>query len=211
MLGPHFDRWAPHYDDSVLLPLYQAAHDAVLVQAAAVVGPRGRILDVGCGTGRLMEAATRRFPHATVTGVDLSGTMLSVAVVARRPGARLRFVRAEVEHLPFADAAFDLVVSTYSFRHWAEPCAGTREIARVLRPQGVFVVADVSDPPRRGVLGRMSRRRPRVPEACAVALANADLTVVRTGRVAGFGPITESVIVLATRRERKPGRVSAIM
>jgi len=50
--------------------------------------------------------------------------------------------RGVAEHLPFPDAAFDLVVSTTSFDHWEDQRAGLRECARVLATGGRFVLAD---------------------------------------------------------------------
>jgi S-adenosylmethionine-diacylgycerolhomoserine-N-methlytransferase len=53
--------------------------EAILEQAAAVLPAPARILEVGCGTGRNLVALARRFPRATITGVDLSGAMLAIA------------------------------------------------------------------------------------------------------------------------------------
>jgi len=50
------------------------------------------------------------------------------------------------EALPLPDASVDLALSTTSFHHWQDQAAGIREIARVLRPGGFFILVDVSFP-----------------------------------------------------------------
>src|SRR5215467_15864211 len=95
-----FDRWAPDYDSSALQSLvYEPAHRAVLERCARYVPAPRRLLDLGCGTGRLLCAAASRFPGTTLVGVDVSAGMLKVAAVA---GGRLTLVHAVAEALPFA-------------------------------------------------------------------------------------------------------------
>lgn len=91
-----------------------------------------RLLDVGCGTGHhLAELRARGFDGA---GVDGSADMLEQAA-AVNPGVELRL--ADVEHLPFADASFDIVVCIEVLRYLPSPAACLREMARVLRPGGI--------------------------------------------------------------------------
>jgi SAM-dependent methyltransferase len=56
---------------------------------------------------------------------------------------RLRFSEGVAEKLPYPDASFDLVVSTTSFDHWKDQAAGLCECARVLTPNGHFVLTDL--------------------------------------------------------------------
>src|SRR5262245_32682801 len=84
-----FDRWAPGYDDSALQTVYECAHRTVLGWAAGLgVRPR-RILDLGCGTGRLLALAAGTFPEATLAGVDASAGMLTVAAARVGPATQL--------------------------------------------------------------------------------------------------------------------------
>ncbi|MGE0545054.1 MAG: class I SAM-dependent methyltransferase [Dehalococcoidia bacterium] len=98
-------------------------------------GQRGslKILDAGCGTGG--NSAHLR-AYGSVTGIDYSAEALAFA--RERPG--LRLARASVESLPFADDAFDLVLSNDVLCHLgvANDRVAMREFTRVLRPGGVL-------------------------------------------------------------------------
>jgi ubiquinone/menaquinone biosynthesis C-methylase UbiE len=119
----------------------QAAELAVAVQAA----PR-RVLDVGCGTGYLLRLLAERYPQATeLAGIDAAPSMIETAEQVA-DDQRLRFTVGVAERLPFPDDAFDLVVSTTSFDHWADQQEGLRECARVLAPGGQLMLADLFSP-----------------------------------------------------------------
>jgi ubiquinone/menaquinone biosynthesis C-methylase UbiE len=66
---------------------------------------------------------------------------------AERPGDgeehRPSFLVGDVASLPFPDVSFDLVVSTLSMHHWADPTAGLAQISRVLRPGGRALIWDI--------------------------------------------------------------------
>jgi ubiquinone/menaquinone biosynthesis C-methylase UbiE len=102
-------------------------------------GPRC-ILDVGCGTGRLLRAAADRWPQAGLIGVDPAARMVERA---RRllPGAALEVAPAEA--LPLPDATVDLVLSCVSFHHWSDQPKGLAEAGRVLRSSGRLCLADI--------------------------------------------------------------------
>jgi ubiquinone/menaquinone biosynthesis C-methylase UbiE len=187
-----FDGWAPRYDDCALQPAFQAAHRAVLQHACGLTNPPSRVLDIGCGTGRLLRLFAQRFTRATLVGLDPSAGMLAVATEG--PG---RFVRATAEHLPFRDANFDLVVSTASCRHWDDAFAAVREIGRVLAPGATLCVADVLDTAGRGIT--KLRRRTGVAATLVSAMADAGLTPERADVVAGFGPVPAITVLIARR------------
>lgn len=97
---------------------------------------RGRVLEVGCGTGRNLP---RYAPDATVVGLDPSLDAL-LAAKKRAPGALL--VAASAEALPFADGVFDAVVSSLVFCSVPNPDAGLAEVRRVLTPDGTLAMME---------------------------------------------------------------------
>lgn len=100
-----------------------------------------RVLEVGCGSAPCARwlAAQGAVPVA----LDLSGAMLRhAAALGRRSGVPVALVQAGAEHLPFADASFDLACSAFGAVPFvAEPGRVMREVARVLRPGGRWVFA----------------------------------------------------------------------
>lgn len=139
----HFERWSRNYEDSWMQRLlFSRVHSAVLDLAASLPTPAS-VLDVGCGTGRLLRAAAARWPEAQLIGVDPAEGMVEIARQLT-PSATVH--RALAQSLPLPDASVDLVFSTLSFHHWRDHAGGVREIARVLRPGGHFILADFAPP-----------------------------------------------------------------
>jgi ubiquinone/menaquinone biosynthesis C-methylase UbiE len=119
-------------------PWARTFHRQNLLQMIDMVGLEGRILDNGCGTGILLDAARDRIPPAAqVIGLDISRGML-----AKARHHHNRLVRGDATRLPFADAVFDTVFARSLLHHLPDREAGVREIARVLKPGGGLVVLD---------------------------------------------------------------------
>ena len=128
----HYERWA----GLLARPLYRRVAADV---AAAELSPGAKVLDVGTGPGTLPLLIAAQSPHLSVCGVDLSAEMIDRATAAAELRATsgaspVSFQIADVADLPFEDGSVDLVVSTISMHHWADPAAGLREVVRVLRP-----------------------------------------------------------------------------
>jgi len=114
--------------------------DAML-ERAALTG-RERVLDVGCGAGHTALAFA---PHvAAVVALDMTQEMLDEAarLGAKRGLANVAFQRGFAEELPFADGSFEVVTSRFCAHHYADPARATREVARVLRPGGRYLLVD---------------------------------------------------------------------
>src|SRR5262245_41868721 len=97
----------------------QALLNAGRVQAGS------RVLDVACGPGFLTAAAAER--GASAVGIDFSGAQVAAA---RRSHPGLRFEVADAQQLPFADASFDVVVSSFGLLHFPDALAAAIEAHR---------------------------------------------------------------------------------
>jgi ubiquinone/menaquinone biosynthesis C-methylase UbiE len=138
-----FERSAGTYENSPMQTLFfDRIHRALLNMIPAEMAPQV-ILDIGCGTGRLLRKLASRFPSASLIGVDPAERMIAEAR-RRTPGAT--FYVGQAEDLPLPAASLDLVVSTTSFHHWRDQALGVRQVGCVLRPGGCFVLADVLPP-----------------------------------------------------------------
>jgi len=138
----HFEKWAPTYEQSFRQRLYFGPVHAKMLDTLVRINrkdPPGCILDVGCGTGRLLRAVSAVWPKAQLLGVDPAEQMISEA---RRLNVHAIFKLGTAEALPIPDQTVDLVLSSLSFHHWANQQKGIMEIARVLRPGGWFCLAD---------------------------------------------------------------------
>ncbi|MGD2150231.1 MAG: class I SAM-dependent methyltransferase [Desulfobacterales bacterium] len=97
-----------------------------------------RVLEYGCGVGRLMEPLSRRF--GKIHGIDISDEMVKLGR-QRLKGSQFSFHVLKNGDLPFSDGSFDLVYSMHVFQHM--PKSSFRrlmpEIARVLKPGGLFL------------------------------------------------------------------------
>lgn len=143
----HFDCWASRYDRSVLQPvLFSPTHIAALDAAAEFGATPHDVLDLGCGTGRLLERAASKWPEAHLIGVDVSPKMIAAAQAKHVRDCRFRFEVADAAALSLAPDSVDVAFSTISFHHWADQRGGIRQVARVLRPGGLFVLADIRPP-----------------------------------------------------------------
>ena len=93
------------------------------------------VLDVAAGCGNATLAAARRFAH--ITSTDQVATWLDKGRErARAESLPVSFQVADAESLPFADASFDVVLSSFGAMYAIEPARAAREMQRVLRPNG---------------------------------------------------------------------------
>ncbi|HEY8478631.1 MAG TPA: methyltransferase domain-containing protein [Spirillospora sp.] len=126
--------WADNYER------YDAGNGAFngfLLEGAAI-GPRDRVLDIGCGSGQVTRLAARRAVLGGATGVDLSAPMLTRArILAEKEGlANVTFEQGDAQVHPFPDAAYDVAVSRFGIMFFADPVAAFANIRRALRENG---------------------------------------------------------------------------
>jgi SAM-dependent methyltransferase len=157
-----WEQAAPGYD-ALIGAVARRLNEGIL--AAASVGPRSRVLEIGCGPAHLSGAAAARGAHAV--GLDIAQAMVDRA---RRRYPAVEVHRGTAEELPFADGWFDAVVGNLVVLHLARPRAAVVEAARVLSPGGRLVLTTWDLPERCRLLGVML-------EALATAGASASAEI----------------------------------
>ena len=136
----HFDRQAAEYDrrDTVSYSRNGKISCRDIAERIKDV-PYEALLDVGCGTGFLIDMLARR-RAAEYCGVDLSGAMIRAAKGKAIPGAA--FLEGSADRLPYPDGRFDVVVCSQSFHHYPRPEKAMQEAKRVLKPGGLYILSD---------------------------------------------------------------------
>jgi ubiquinone/menaquinone biosynthesis C-methylase UbiE len=131
-------------------PVHAGGEDLARLASDAAAHPgfsAAPVLDAGCGAGHT-ALALAALGAGRVVALDFTAAMLAQvsANAAARGLSGVQPVQGDVEHLPFADAQFGIVTSRYSAHHYPAPRRALREIARVLRPGGLFLLSDIVAP-----------------------------------------------------------------
>jgi demethylmenaquinone methyltransferase/2-methoxy-6-polyprenyl-1,4-benzoquinol methylase len=131
--------------DAVAFPLRRLRHQ---VASMVPLRPGSRVLDVATGTGGQAFAFADK--ALEVVGIDLSGAMLRIARGKNR-FPNVTFLEADATALPFEDASFDATCVSFALHEMPSSIRERviREMARVTRPSGTFIVVDYALPPGR--------------------------------------------------------------
>lgn len=152
------------------------------------VRPGSRVLDLGCGHGRVTELLVQRIPDLEVTGVDLTWELLDEFLVQPGTnGCRLHLVQANMDAggLPFRDEEFDLAISSRVFHYLSHPIACLKEARRVVRPGGSVLI---SVPNRLNPVKALAYKRARLysPTEVAAWFSAAGFLEVEAGSMCFF-------------------------
>jgi SAM-dependent methyltransferase len=156
--GPNAQLWGARAQDwadiqeGTVRPVYEAVLERTDVKTGT------RYLDVGCGAGMAAQIAASR--GATVSGIDAADALLAIART-RTPNAD--FQQGDLEELPFADEAFDLVTGFNSFQYAGNPLVALSEARRVTTPDGAVVVMTWGNPKGMAAASLVSALRPLMP------------------------------------------------
>jgi ubiquinone/menaquinone biosynthesis C-methylase UbiE len=143
-----FHRLTPLFDYVAAVAVRDRAIKRRVLASAAIASGED-VLDIGCGTGTLAVAAARSAPGVKVTGLDADPSILARArKKAAIANLEIGFDEGRSTDLPYADASFDLVLSTLFFHHLPDDAKRqtAAELLRVLRPGGRLVVGDLGRP-----------------------------------------------------------------
>jgi ArsR family transcriptional regulator len=164
-----FQRQGADWDEMRALDLPAQAVEAAL---SALIPGRGdlRLLDIGTGTGRVLELLSPRIRQGV--GVDASRAMLALARarLASAEHAHCAVRLADMYRLPLPDAAFDVAVMQMILHYADDPAAALAEAARVLAPCGQIIVIDLAEHARADLSRRLGHRWPGFADAAMHAL-----------------------------------------
>lgn len=146
----HFEKWSHTYDRSwlnelVFFPTLRICQEEIERWQLRRSERTFRLLDVGCGTGTLVNLLSGDPAAELLVGLDYSPAMAAhaAAKIAESPhAAKLRVVVGDAEHLPLADASFDVLTCCHSFHHYPHQAAVVADFHRVLRPGGLLLLVD---------------------------------------------------------------------
>jgi ubiquinone/menaquinone biosynthesis C-methylase UbiE len=138
-----FDDWPERYERWFSTPVGRLVMDteAALILEMLKPGPGEKILDAGCGTG--VFTLDYLVAGAEVTGLDLSASMLAVAV-KKAAGRPFVAVQGDMLALPFTDESFDKAVSVTALEFIADGSRAVGELFRVTKPGGLVVVGTLN-------------------------------------------------------------------
>ena len=157
----------PLYDPFVKLVGGGAARKTLLDQAT--IEPSFRVLDIGCGTGTLAILIKKLHPAVDVVGLDPDPKALARAKRKfERSAIPIRFDQGFADELPYQEASFDRVFSTFMFHHLPADRRkkALSEVRRVLAPGGSFHLLDFTPPDsnRHGLLVRFFHSNERLKD-----------------------------------------------
>ncbi|HEX7999710.1 MAG TPA: methyltransferase domain-containing protein [Pyrinomonadaceae bacterium] len=134
----------PQYAQAELAPQRRSRNSVKLVlETIGDCALEGKdVLDVGCGRGGTVATIKEFFNAATITGVDLSPNAVKFCQ-SRHAYDNVRFMEGDAENLPFPDQSFDVVTNIESACCYPDAFAFYKQAARVLRPGGYFLYADI--------------------------------------------------------------------
>ncbi len=142
-VAEHYTSRAQDYVNSVN---HSTGDDLDQIEAMLRGASSSRVLDLGCGGGHVSYCAAPHVAH--VVACDVTASMLEVVAqtAAERGLPNITVEQGAAEHLPFSNAAFDVVLCRFTTHHWRNMEAGLREARRVLAPGGRAVFIDVVAP-----------------------------------------------------------------
>ena len=150
-----YPRWTAPTPQAAVHPAAMLRGQFRHFEPPAFVGETLSVLIAGCGTGRHTAAVSQAFPKARITAIDLS--LASIAYGKRvlaelGIGRDIRMIQADILDAARLDGPFDMIQSVGVLHHMAEPIAGWRVLAGLLRPGGVMKIGLYAERGRKGVL-----------------------------------------------------------
>ena len=108
------------------------------------VQPDDRVLDIGCGTGKLIHGLAEQAGAGYFEGIDFSDTMIAKACRKNRKNIQLgkvKIIKGDFDEMPYENSYFNKVSSVNTIYFWPNPETTARKVSNILKPGGLFIVA----------------------------------------------------------------------
>ncbi len=136
----HFDNQAAVYDETNTIYYSKLPKKSCVDVTKKLKGIKyDRLLDVGCGTGYLIDLLKKQ-KNAVYHGIDISPKMLEMAKM--KFDNTVVLTEGSADSLPYTDEQFDVVTCVQSFHHYPEPEKSIQEAYRVLKKGGLYIISD---------------------------------------------------------------------
>jgi len=132
-----FNNWSKDYDRKLFWPFY-FSNKAII--KSTLINRDLSVLDVGCGTGILLQQLFNMNRNLKLYGIDISPEMVKMA--QNKLNISICIKKGSANSLPYNDNTFDLVTCSTSFHHYSEPKKAIVEMHRVLKGDGKLIVLD---------------------------------------------------------------------
>lgn len=132
-----YDKLAPYYDQRWKSYIHAST---IKTFQRLDLNQSSSVLDIGCGTGELLNLIRRTKPSIDLYGLDLSREMLKIA--ESKLENQVTLITGVASNISLPEQSIDTVVSVSSLHYWRDPKKSFLEVYRVLKPGGAFVVTD---------------------------------------------------------------------
>ena len=147
----YFNNTAKDYDNSHDGKFVNCMYQEIIDRVRNLEGDK--ILDLGCGNGNIINLLKKE-RKADYFGLDISENMIEEA--KKKCGEDVKFTVGDSENLPYQDGQFDIIICNASFHHYTKPEVAIKEIKRVLKSGGTFILGDPTVPELvRGLFNKM--------------------------------------------------------
>lgn len=137
----HFNNSAENYNNSSDGRFVKCMYDEIL-ERILKINPQN-VLDIGCGNGNILKLLKEK-TNSALYGIDLSDKMIAEA--EKKLGKDVNLTVGDAEYLPYNDGQFDVIICNASFHHYPNPKIVLKEVKRILKKNGVFILGDPTAP-----------------------------------------------------------------
>lgn len=135
-----FTQWAKNYDNPFTSITFQQTNSKIV----NLLNPKANssLLDVGCGSGILLNKLLSLHNNMKLFGLDITPKMVEVAKVKFNNNPEVKITLGSAIKMPYKDNSFDYVTCASSFHHHPDPAISIKEMVRVLKPGGKLLILD---------------------------------------------------------------------